>query len=29
MISVPEAATRLAMLERGEADIIYLIDRAS
>ena len=32
MISVPEAATRIAMLERGEADIIYnvpgeLIDR--
>ena len=32
MISVPEAATRVAMLERGEADIIYnvpgeLIDR--
>jgi peptide/nickel transport system substrate-binding protein len=32
MVSVPEAATRLAMLERGEADIIYglpgeLIDR--
>lgn len=32
MLSVPEAATRLAMLERGEADIIYnvpgeLIDR--
>ena len=23
MLSVPEAATRLAMLERGEADIIY------
>ena len=32
MVSVPEAATRLAMLERGEADLIYnvpgeLIDR--
>ena len=32
MVSVPEAATRLAMLERGEADIIYglpgeLVDR--
>ncbi len=32
MVSVPEAATRIAMLERGEADIIYnvpgeLIDR--
>lgn len=32
MLSVPEAATRIAMLERGEADIIYnipgeLIDR--
>jgi len=32
MVSVPEAATRVAMLERGEADIIYnvpgeLIDR--
>ena len=32
MVAVPEAATRLAMLERGEADIIYglpgeLIDR--
>src|SRR5262245_63277560 len=32
MVSVPEAATRLAMLERGEADIVYglpgeLIDR--
>ena len=25
MISVPEAATRVAMLERGEADIIYLV----
>jgi peptide/nickel transport system substrate-binding protein len=25
MISVPEAATRLAMLERGEADIIYFV----
>jgi peptide/nickel transport system substrate-binding protein len=25
MISVPEAATRVAMLERGEADIIYFI----
>ncbi len=25
MISVPEAATRIAMLERGEADIAYLI----
>jgi peptide/nickel transport system substrate-binding protein len=25
MISVPEAATRLAMLERGEADLVYLI----
>ena len=23
MVSVPEAATRIAMLERGEADIIY------
>ena len=32
MVSVPEATTRVAMLERGEADIIYnvpgeLIDR--
>jgi peptide/nickel transport system substrate-binding protein len=32
MVSVPEAATRIAMLERGEADIVYnvpgeLIDR--
>src|SRR5262245_43168403 len=25
MVSVPEAATRLAMLERGEADLIYLV----
>lgn len=25
MISVPEAATRVAMLERGEADLIYLV----
>ena len=25
MISVPEAATRVAMLERGEADIVYFI----
>src|SRR5215510_2455491 len=25
MISVPEAATRIAMLERGEADIIYFV----
>ena len=25
IISVPEAATRLAMLERGEADIIYFV----
>lgn len=25
IISVPEAATRLAMLERGEADIVYFI----
>ena len=25
MISVPEAATRVAMLERGEADIIYFV----
>src|SRR5215813_4055504 len=25
MVSVPEAATRVAMLERGEADIIYFI----
>ncbi len=25
MLSVPEAATRVAMLERGEADIIYFI----
>jgi peptide/nickel transport system substrate-binding protein len=25
MISVPEAATRVAMLERGEADIMYLV----
>ncbi len=25
IISVPEAATRVAMLERGEADIIYLV----
>ena len=25
MVSVPEAATRLAMLERGEADLIYLL----
>jgi ABC-type transport system substrate-binding protein len=25
MISVPEAATRVAMLERGEADIVYLV----
>jgi len=25
MISVPEATTRVAMLERGEADIIYLV----
>jgi peptide/nickel transport system substrate-binding protein len=25
MIAVPEAATRLAMLERGEADIIYFV----
>src|SRR5258705_10423394 len=23
MVSVPEAATRVAMLERGEADIVY------
>ena len=23
MVSVPESATRVAMLERGEADIIY------
>jgi peptide/nickel transport system substrate-binding protein len=34
MVSVPEAATRIAMLERGEADIIYnvpgeLIDRVN
>src|SRR2546430_4790116 len=25
MVSVPEAATRVAMLERGEADIIYFV----
>jgi len=25
MVSVPEASTRVAMLERGEADIIYLV----
>ena len=25
MIAVPEPATRVAMLERGEADIIYLV----
>ena len=25
MVSVPEAATRVAMLERGEADIVYFI----
>jgi peptide/nickel transport system substrate-binding protein len=25
MISVPEAATRIAMLERGEADIVYFV----
>jgi peptide/nickel transport system substrate-binding protein len=25
MVAVPEAATRVAMLERGEADIIYLV----
>jgi peptide/nickel transport system substrate-binding protein len=25
MLSVPEAATRVAMLERGEADLIYLV----
>jgi peptide/nickel transport system substrate-binding protein len=25
MVSVPEAASRLAMLERGEADLIYLV----
>ena len=25
MVSVPEAATRIAMLERGEADIVYFI----
>lgn len=25
MVSVPEAATRLAMLERGEADIIHFV----
>jgi oligopeptide/dipeptide ABC transporter ATP-binding protein len=25
MLSVPEAATRIAMLERGEADIMYLV----
>jgi peptide/nickel transport system substrate-binding protein len=25
MVSVPEAATRLAMLERGEADLLYLL----
>jgi len=25
MVSVPEAASRLAMLERGEADLIYLL----
>src|SRR5919106_44247 len=25
MVSVPEGATRVAMLERGEADIIYLV----
>jgi ABC-type transport system substrate-binding protein len=25
MIAVPEAATRVAMLERGEADIVYLV----
>src|SRR5882672_8800154 len=25
MVSVPEAATRVAMLERGEADIVYLV----
>jgi len=25
MVSVPEAATRLAMLERGEADIMYFV----
>ncbi len=25
MVSVPEAATRVAMLERGEADLIYLV----
>jgi len=25
MISVPEAATRVAMLERGEADIVYFV----
>ena len=25
MVAVPEAATRLAMLERGEADLIYLL----
>src|SRR5260370_3745827 len=25
MVSVPEAATRLAMIERGEADIMYFV----
>jgi peptide/nickel transport system substrate-binding protein len=25
MVSVPEASTRVAMLERGEADIMYLV----
>ena len=25
MVSVPDAATRIAMLERGEADIIYVL----
>ena len=25
MVSVPEAATRVAMLERGEADIMYFV----
>jgi peptide/nickel transport system substrate-binding protein len=25
MVAVPEAATRVAMLERGEADIVYLV----
>src|SRR5437879_12998705 len=26
MVSVPEAATRLAMVERGEADIMYFVN---